>query len=320
MSISSLSNSGLEKGKFYATGASRDNPTPALVVDYAIIGGGGGGGNGYNNYRFGGGGGGGGYSTSFSTDGSGGRRGTLDSFTLNVGTNYTVTIGGGGALSARGGDTIFHNITEKGGGCGQDAGNNSPNHNGANGGGGSSNSNTSDSTNDVSYYGLPYDDNLGFNGGWAIINTNEVLAGSRSGGGGGGARGIGSHGRGRGGAFGGAGIDSNITGSEINVCGGGGAFAWVGGYGAYVDSSAGGYNNNAPANRGGGGGGSKTGGNNNAISGTLGGSGRVILRYPDIYTITVGAGLTAGSETAVGTNEKYIDITAGTGNVSWAFA
>jgi hypothetical protein len=47
-----------------------------------------------------------------------------------------------------------------------------------------------------------------------------------------------------------------------------------------------------------------------------GGSGLVVLRYPGVFTITLGPGLT-GSTTDVGTNKVTI-ITAGTGNVSWA--
>jgi hypothetical protein len=42
----------------------------------------------------------------------------------------------------------------------------------------------------------------------------------------------------------------------------------------------------------------------------------VILRYPSIYTITIGAGLT-GSTSTTGF-DKVTTITAGTGNVSWA--
>jgi hypothetical protein len=42
----------------------------------------------------------------------------------------------------------------------------------------------------------------------------------------------------------------------------------------------------------------------------------VILRYPSNFTITIGAGLT-GSTSTVGAN-KVTEITAGTGNVSWA--
>jgi hypothetical protein len=43
----------------------------------------------------------------------------------------------------------------------------------------------------------------------------------------------------------------------------------------------------------------------------------VILRYADIFTITIGAGLT-GTESAASGGYKRATITAGTGNVSWA--
>jgi hypothetical protein len=46
-----------------------------------------------------------------------------------------------------------------------------------------------------------------------------------------------------------------------------------------------------------------------------GGSGVVILRYPDTYTITIGAGLTG--TTATSAPKKITTITLGTGNVSW---
>jgi hypothetical protein len=49
----------------------------------------------------------------------------------------------------------------------------------------------------------------------------------------------------------------------------------------------------------------------------VGGSGIVVLRYNSAYTITIGAGLT-GSTTTVG-SDKVTTITAGSGNVSWAF-
>jgi hypothetical protein len=45
----------------------------------------------------------------------------------------------------------------------------------------------------------------------------------------------------------------------------------------------------------------------------------IVLRYPDTKTITVGAGLTAGvTNQAVGTNERYTTLTAGSGTVSWS--
>jgi hypothetical protein len=48
-----------------------------------------------------------------------------------------------------------------------------------------------------------------------------------------------------------------------------------------------------------------------------GGSGVVILRYADTFTITIGAGLT-GTESSASGGYKRATITAGTGNVSWA--
>ena len=53
-----------------------------------------------------------------------------------------------------------------------------------------------------------------------------------------------------------------------------------------------------------------------SYGGTSGNSGVVILRYPNSYTITVGAGLTS-STTTDGT-DSVTTFTAGTGSVSWA--
>jgi hypothetical protein len=50
--------------------------------------------------------------------------------------------------------------------------------------------------------------------------------------------------------------------------------------------------------------------------GGLGGSGVVILRYPNTFTITLGAGLTGTTGTTG--SDKVTTITAGTGNVSWS--
>jgi hypothetical protein len=65
------------------------------------------------------------------------------------------------------------------------------------------------------------------------------------------------------------------------------------------------------ANTGGGGGGA------GEAFGASGGSGIVILKYPDTRTITIGAGLT-GTTAAPSGGFKVSTITAGTGNVSWA--
>jgi hypothetical protein len=51
-------------------------------------------------------------------------------------------------------------------------------------------------------------------------------------------------------------------------------------------------------------------------AGGAGGSGVVILRYPDTRTITIGAGLT-GTTSAASGGYKRTTITAGTGNVSF---
>jgi hypothetical protein len=54
-----------------------------------------------------------------------------------------------------------------------------------------------------------------------------------------------------------------------------------------------------------------------ASTGGTGGSGTVILKYPDTKTITIGAGLT-GTTGAPSGGFKVSTITAGTGNVSWS--
>ena len=63
------------------------------------------------------------------------------------------------------------------------------------------------------------------------------------------------------------------------------------------------------ANTGGGGGGVPG-------AGTTGGSGVVILRYPSVNNITVGAGLTSTTFTE-GSNKVTV-FTAGTGTISWS--
>jgi hypothetical protein len=56
---------------------------------------------------------------------------------------------------------------------------------------------------------------------------------------------------------------------------------------------------------------------NEQKAGGAGGSGIVILKYPDTFTITIGVGLT-GSTAGPSGGFKVTTITAGTGNVSWA--
>lgn len=250
-------------------------------IQYLVVGGGGGGGGDH-----GGGGGAGQLITSSAV------------FTLT--TLYTVTIGAGGnaggprngVYAGTGSSSVFNTITATGGGGGgqfQDR----PGYNGASGGGGAS-------------FGV------GAAGGLATtvgVTGYNGAAGNNSGaGGGGGAGSIGEQ------SEGGNGVSSSITGSAVGYAGGGG-----GGDRSDATGRDGGGNGNAftggvtagAANRGGGGG-----GNTSLQTGGAGGSGVVILSYPSIHTITIGAGLT-GTTSTVGVN-KVTTFTAGTGTVSFA--
>ena len=103
--------------------------------------------------------------------------------------------------------------------------------------------------------------------------------------------------------------DNPIVGSWAG--GGGNSPSMAGGSGGGGAGSSG-TGNAGAGNYGAGGGG---GGNN--IDGSAGGSGIVILKYPDTITITIGAGL-SGSTGSPSGGFKVTTITSGTGNVSWA--
>jgi hypothetical protein len=81
-----------------------------------------------------------------------------------------------------------------------------------------------------------------------------------------------------------------------------------------VTYTSGSHPAHATANTGGGGGGGASRAYNR--NGSSGGSGVIILRYPNGYSISFGAGVT-GTESATG-SDKYAVITAGTGTVSWS--
>ena len=101
---------------------------------------------------------------------------------------------------------------------------------------------------------------------------------------------------------GGGGTDS--SGGSLNNGGLGGGGSGSGAYGTYC---------NGTPNTGGGGGGIGQDGSNHA--GGNGGSGLVIIRYPNTKTITVGAGLTATTVTSG--SYKYTKFTAGTDTVTF---
>lgn len=287
---------------------------PVAAIEYLVIAGGGGGG-------IQGGAGAGGYRSSVQGELSGGGASAESVFTFGLASNYTVTIGAGGAPDSKGQSSSFDSIVSNGGshfnqetvyGSGVGAGNG-----GANPG-----------TGQVGTVGQ----------GSAGGNSTNTDGAFRTAGGGGGAGSAGLNGGNGNGVAGdgGAGIASSITGSSIFRGGGGGGHSFHasdpslvsggdggnggGGQGEYVSPSqtaafrsAG----NGVANTGGGGG-SVVAGQSPAEDAGSGGSGVVILRYPSFYSINIGAGLT-GSENTDG-NFKYAEITAGTGNVSFSEA
>jgi len=279
-------------------------PTPALTVNYLVVAGGGG-----ASQDLSGGGGAGGLRTSYGST-SGGGTSAESGLALDTGTNYTVTVGSGGAGGAgrgsNGTNSVFSTITSTGGGGGsqgsagatQDgadggSGGGSARGNGAGGGGGSGTS------------------GQGYDGG-----TSTSTGGS----GGGGAGTVGGDTSGSGGGAGGNGLAVSIAGSSVIYAGGGGGGGYYasGGSGGSGGGGKGGDNNannnaaNGTANTGGGAGG----GEQNASATRSGGSGIVILRYPDAYTITIGAGLTGS--TATDGSDKVTTFTAGTGTITFS--
>ena len=270
-----------------------------LVVSFLVVAGGGGGGA-DNGSGWGGGGGAGGYRNSYNNETSGGNSSSETPLELTSTTNYTVTVGEGGSGTSPNGsgeDSVFSTITSIGGGGG---GQPSPRdgEDGASGGGAAHSGNGGSGTS-----------NQGLDG---------ADGGNNVSGGGGGASQAGGNGYN---GNGGDGLSSSITGTAITRAGGGGGtnFDGIGSGNAGAGGAGGGGTGGRTANirdavantGGGGGGGIPTG-----QSGGTGGSGIVILRYPNSYTITVGAGLTSTTST-VGTDKVTI-FTEGTGNVSFS--
>jgi hypothetical protein len=274
-----------------------------IVIEYLSVAGGGGGGN-----TRGGGGGAGGYLTS--------------TLALDVATNYTVTIGAGGAGATgvanegvNGSDSVFSTVTSIGGGGGGSRDSTSSNRgNGSAGGSGGGGCGNNVGTGGA---GTP---GQGFAGGNSGSGTNS------GGGGGGGASEVGGTGTVSTGGDGGDGLESSISGSATYYAGGGGGgeyqtgVAGLGGLGGGGDGASQGSSSTTPIagspgtdNLGGGGGG----GSGNGGNGGNGGSGVVILKYIDTLTISnPGGGLTFSTSTAV-SGYKITTVTAGTGSMRW---
>ena len=263
----------------------------SISVNYLIVAGGGSGAIGQQNGNQNGGGGGAGgmlTGTSGLVPGS--------SFSITVGAGAAAIAGSGIIAGNSGNPSSFNGISAIGGGAGGGG-------MGGSGGGGYANATTGGS-------GTSGQGNAGGNSGG--YNTGA--------GGGGGAGGVGaSNSSGNGGA-GGNGLASSISGSSVTYAGGGGGSrdsnngssdgaGGSGGGGAAGTSSVG---NGAP-NTGGGGGGSITLG-----TGSTGGSGIVIISYPNTYQnlTTINVGLTYSGPVNTGGNKVYT-FTAGTGTVVW---
>ena len=302
MSIKSIKYSSLEN-------SIADSQVKQIPVKYLIIAGGGSGARGGNTFAGSqgtGGGGAGGYLSTMPGELSGTSTAAGDPHQIILGEDYKVEIGAGatntsGGFSGQGTSTFDSIVAVPGGGGGSIGFTNSFTAGGTGasaGGGGSSFSNTR-------HYpgqgGRPGNVNGGSGGGGA----SDAYTTSRDGL---------------------DGLPSSITGSSVTRAGGGagsrqntntgnsGGAGGGGGNGA--STSAAGTDGTVNTGSGGGAGGNGN-SNNNRGNGGLGGSGVVILRYPKKHTITVSAGLTAGTETVDGA-EKYIEITAGTGTVSWS--
>jgi hypothetical protein len=242
---------------------------PSYTVNYLIVGGGASGG-----AYYGGGGGAGGLLTG--------------SIALTSGSNNTITIGAGGAVSAgpligsNGTSSVFstYGTAIGGGGGGMQTAGSQTGLNGASGGGGANNNAGGSGTS-----------GQGFAGG-----TGQNITNFAAGGGGGssavGGNGVSSTGVG---GVGGAGTASSISGSSVTYAGGGGGAAGVtnGAGGAGGGGAAGSTGTSGTANTGGGGGGCTTSTN----TAGAGGSGVVIISYAGAQRGTGGTVTSSGGNT-----------------------
>ena len=280
----------------------------SLIAEALVVGGGGAGG------HLGGG-------------GAGGHR-YFTNQSLVSNTNYTVTVGAGGTASTgatgnQGSNSVFNIYTSAGGGGG--AGEAALPAAGGSGGGGGGISGTSrpgaaGNTPSTS----PSQGNTGGNG-------NDNGAGTAfAGGGGGGAGGTGDNASGTTTAGnGGLGTTNSITGSSVTRAAGGGGGAYqlggtgtAGTGGSSIGGNGGRNGLNATSGSpntgsGGGGNGYTSAGNLQGSSGA-GGSGVVILKYPNTFTISnSGGGLTFTTDSSSVAGYNITTFTAGTGNISF---
>jgi hypothetical protein len=306
-----------------------DGIWPLLIAevstDFLIIGGGGGGGVQGNPSAMSGGGA-GGYLNSYGSEASGGNSTSLSTLTLEIFTNYAVTIGAGGAINTNGSNTSLTgtdvngasvSLTAIGGGRGGGSSNTNASIGGGNDGG--SGGGGGDATPTGQWFPGVWDpglgtSNQGFAGGASKSEPDNVrfcqLLGSAwcgfgicSGGGGGGAGSVGT--AADSGGAGGSGLASSITGSSVTRAAGG--------------SGRGSNNPNSAAMPTGSGSSSPGGGGEGGQTNNDGGDGIIILRYPSVFALSnPGGGLTFSSATEG--SDKVSSITAGTGNIQFVAA
>ena len=280
-------------------------------AEYVVVAGGGGGGGHY----YAGGGGGGGYQAV--------------STTLSSGVNYGLTIGGGGThvlasganrYGWQGFDSRFGQTLSIGGGGGQPSLGAVQNpYTGGSGGGGGGDGAANGLNSGVGALGIAGQGNAGGRG--------FSRPGAGAGGGGGGAAAVGGNaGANNGnGGNGGAGASTTITGSTTYYAGGGGGGcrgAYAPGAGGIGGGASGVANEGSPnpqpgpgtVNTGGGGGGA---GWDGGIGG-FGGSGIVIVKYPDTRTANIPVGITASTDSSSVPGYKVTTFTAGTGTVTFS--
>lgn len=319
----------------------------AFSLEYLLVAGGGGGASGRNNSGSnvnGGGGGAGGLLTNVTGNNTGGGVTAQPPYYAITGQAYRVRVGAGGAKGngayattpsneqsgTPGTRSMFHEFKARGGG----------------GGAGRNYSYSSGTTDRSLSYGTTGGSGGGIHNGGS--NNSEEQQGYDGGagnnsnynaGGGGGAGAAGSPYTG--GGAGGIGITNNIistsdaTAESVGVVDSGYVyFAGGGGAGgnSYNGTPAGGLggggrgsSTNADnavagtANTGGGGGGGASRSDGNGWDAELGGSGVVILRYPNTITCSVGAGLTQSSNSPLTSGSNTITVlTAGSGNVTFS--
>ena len=237
-----------------------------------------------------GGGGAGGYRSSVNGEMSGGGASAESPFLASVATQYSIIVGNGGTRPSgpgqnNGQNSQFASVVSLGGGSpGGSAGFGANGYNGGSGGG--------------AHSGTP---------GSGTQGQGHSGANTSAGGGGGGAGSAGS------GNNGGSGVSSSITGTAITRAGGGGGTNGTGGSGGGGTNT--GYqatSNNGVVNTGGGG---------SAHSGSWGGSGNggsgvVILKYPDSKSLSSDGTLVA-TTTSPAVGFKVTSFTAGSGTATF---